>query len=151
MVLMLVSVIAAVALMACSSQPTTDRTTSTSGAAPSLPQSDRPFPEITGTVTYRERIALPSTAVVMVRLVDASRQDVAAVLIGEQLIPTQGRQVPFRFAIPYDPDAIDARGRYIVQARIEDRGRLRFVTDRAYPVITQQGGTHADLVLTAVN
>lgn len=148
---MLVSVIAAAALTACGTQPTVDRTSSTPGPASALPQPDKAFPEITGTVTYRERIALPATAVVMVRLLDASRQDVAAVLIGEQLIPTQGRQVPFRYAIPYDPDAIDARGRYIVQARIEDRGRLRFVTDRAYAVITQQGGTRADLVLKAVD
>ena len=42
--------------------------------------------QVTGSVTYRERIALPPTAVVQVRLVDVSRADAPAVLIAEQVI-----------------------------------------------------------------
>jgi hypothetical protein len=40
---------------------------------------------ITGTVTYRERIALPPTAVIKVQLVDVSRADAPAVVIGVPL------------------------------------------------------------------
>lgn len=40
---------------------------------------------ITGTVTYRERIALTPGAIVTVQLRDTSLQDVASVLIAEQV------------------------------------------------------------------
>lgn len=152
MVRLLTGVVVAVGLTACSTpakvpdgRPGADPVVTEPAA-----RSEQAFPEVTGTVTYRERVALSPTAVVMVRLLDASVQDAPAILIGEQLIPTRGRQVPFRFAIPYVATAIDPRGRYVVQARIEDRDRLLFITDRAHPVITRQGASHVDLVLRAI-
>ena len=57
---------------------------------------------VTGTVTYRERIALSPQAVVEVKLEDVSRADAAAVTIGEQTITNPG-QVPIDFEIEYDP------------------------------------------------
>jgi putative lipoprotein len=106
---------------------------------------------VTGSVTYRERIALPPSSVVKVRLVDVSRADAPAIVIGEQVIKTAGRQVPFSFEIAYDPKRIDERFTYAVQARIEDEdGRLRFISDRHYPVLTRGAGRHVDLVLSAV-
>ena len=106
--------------------------------------------KVTGTVTYRERIALPPTAVVTVRLVDVSRADAPAIVLGEQRIESAGRQVPFSFAIPYDPARIDARMSYAVQARIEDGGRLLIVSDRHYPVITRDAPRHAEMLLKSV-
>ena len=50
---------------------------------------------VTGTVTYRERIALPPNAVATIRLQDVSLQDVAAIPIGIQIITDTG-QVPSR-------------------------------------------------------
>ena len=48
---------------------------------------------VTGTVAYRERMALPSDAVVEVRLSDVSRQDVAAPLIAETtVLPAPARE-----------------------------------------------------------
>jgi len=106
---------------------------------------------VTGSVTYRERIALPPSAVVKVRLVDVSRADAPAIMLGEQVIKAAGRQVPFAFDIAYDPRRIDERFSYAVQARIEDEdGRLRFISDRRYPVLTRGAGQHVDLVLGAV-
>ena len=58
--------------------------------------------KVTGSVTYRERIALPPSAVVTVKLVDVSLADAPSVLIAEQVIRTEGRQVPFEFALDYD-------------------------------------------------
>jgi len=46
---------------------------------------------VTGTVTYRERIALPPTAVITGQLVDVSRADAPAVVIGEQVIHSSGQ------------------------------------------------------------
>ena len=106
--------------------------------------------QVTGTVTYRERIALPPDAVVKVQLVDVSRADAPAIVLGEQLIDTAGRQVPFRFAIAYDPARIDERMSYAVQARIESGGRLLFISDQRHAVITRGAPGHVDLVLKAV-
>ena len=105
---------------------------------------------VTGTVGYRERITLPQTALVRVQLVDVSRADAQAVVLGEQLIEAKGRQPPFAFEIGYDPAKIDPRISYAVQARIEDGGQLRFISDQRYAVITRGAPTSVDLLLKAV-
>lgn len=102
---------------------------------------------VTGTLTYRERIALPAAAKIVVKLVDVSRADAPAIVLGEQTIEANGRQVPFAFTIRYDADRIEANHAYAVQARIEVDGALRFITDQSYPVITRDSPTHVDLVL----
>ena len=97
---------------------------------------------VTGTVIYRERIALPDDAVVTVQLQDVSKQDVKAAVMGEQVIKTEGKQVPIDYAVPYDEDAIDERFTYSVSARIEDgAGKLLFISDTVIPVITRDNPT----------
>ena len=104
---------------------------------------------VTGTVTYRERIALTSQAVVEVQLLDVSLADVPAKRIARQTIwPTH--QVPIPFELSYDPVSIDARMTYAVHATIRDGGKLLFTTDRHYPVLTRGGPRHVDLVLVRV-
>ena len=105
---------------------------------------------MTGTVTYRERIALPPTAVIKVQLVDVSRADAPAIVLGEQVTHAAGKQVPFAFEIPFDPARIEANHSYAVQARIEQDGKLRFISDRHYAVITRGAPTHVDIVLRSV-
>jgi putative lipoprotein len=107
----------------------------------------RPMAQVTGTVTYRERIALPPTAVVTVKLVYVSRADAPAIVLGEQVIRPAGKQVPFAFSIAYDPVQIQPHLTYAVQARIEDGGRLLFISDRMYPVLTRDAPDHVDMVL----
>jgi uncharacterized lipoprotein YbaY len=96
---------------------------------------------VTGTETYRERIALPPNAVVHVSLQDVSRADAPAVVLGEQMIETQGRQVPIPYEIPYDPAAIDQRFTYSVRARITVGGQLMFTSTTATLVITRGNPT----------
>lgn len=84
---------------------------------------------------YRERIAVPPTAQLLVQIRDVSRADAPAPLIGEQRIE-MSHQVPVSFEVHYDPDVIDPRRRYQVSARIVDGQQLLFITDTAYPVIT---------------
>jgi putative lipoprotein len=105
---------------------------------------------VSGTVSYRARVALPPTAVVEVQLADVSRADAAAVVLGEQTIETRGKQVPFAFEIRYDPARIEANHTYAVQARIEVDGQLRFISDQRYPVITRGAPTKVDVVVRPV-
>ena len=104
---------------------------------------------VTGTITYRERMALSPDAVVEVKLSDVSRADAPAITVGEQTIENPG-QVPINFEIEYDPDAIDERLTYSVQARIIEGGNLAFINDTAYSVITRSNPDHVDMVLVRV-
>lgn len=104
---------------------------------------------VTGTVTYRERIALRPDAVVEVKLLDISRADAPSTTIGEQIIENPG-QVPVSFEIEYNPEEIDQRFSYVVRATITEGGKLSFTTDTRYPVITRDSPTHLDLVLVKV-
>ena len=92
---------------------------------------------VTGTVTYREKIALPPQGVVVtVKVEDVSRADAPAVTIGEQIIENPGHQVPIPFQIEYNPDDIDERYTYAMRVRIEVDGKLWFTNTTRYQVIT---------------
>ena len=105
---------------------------------------------ITGTVTYRERLALTPGTIVAVQLRDTSLMDVASVLIAEQVITNPG-QVPIAFEVHYNEDDINPRNTYSISARItEADGRLAFINDTAYDVITRGRPTRVNMVLVIV-
>jgi copper homeostasis protein (lipoprotein) len=101
-----------------------------------------------GTVTYRERIALPPTAVVEVRLEDVSRANVAPVIASMQI--DQPGQVPVRFNLPYDPKTVSPAGRYAARATITDGKNVLFASTDTALVLTQGHGPRVDLVLARV-
>ena len=85
---------------------------------------------VTGSVTYRERIALPPTAQIEVTLADVSLADAPSRTLASQRFGAEGRQVPFAFALTVDRADLDPRHSYAVSARITDAaGRLMFITD----------------------
>jgi len=104
---------------------------------------------VTGSVSYRERIALPTDATIHVSLLDVSLMDVAAKLITEQTITPQ-HQVPIPFELEFDPRAIDERMIYAVRATIRSSGKLIFTTDRSYQVLTRGHSSHVELILVRV-
>lgn len=105
---------------------------------------------VSGTVTYRQRLALPQTAVLMVRLLDASRLDTAASVIAEDRIDLAGKQVPVPFDLAYDRGKIEERNRYVIRAEIRDGERLLFTTDTSHPVITQGNPRNVEITLAQV-
>ena len=107
-------------------------------------------PQVTGTVAYRQKIALPDDAVVRVQIQDVTLADAPMVLLGEQVIDTKGAQVPIAFAVSYPAAAVEENHRYSVSARITDGdGNLLFITDTIVPVITA-GNPGSDLQLMLV-
>ncbi|WP_139686112.1 YbaY family lipoprotein [Vibrio tasmaniensis] len=107
---------------------------------------------ISGTVSYRERIALPENAVVTVTLEDISLADAPSTVIATQEFTTDGKQVPFAFELSYDNNKIKANHRYNMRATIHVDGKLRFTTDTIKSVITDVENTQqADLRLVGVN
>ena len=105
--------------------------------------------KVSGTITYRERMALGPDATVEVELRDVSLQDAPSITIAKVTITNPG-QVPVSFEIEYDPSAIDERATYAVRATINDRGQMLFTNTTAYDVITQGNPTHVDMVLERV-
>lgn len=88
---------------------------------------------LAGRVSYRERIALPPGAMIRVQLVDVSRADAPARVLGESSFAAQG-SAPFAFRIAYDPADIRPGHSYALQARITRADRLLFINTRRHAV-----------------
>jgi len=103
--------------------------------ANTAPPAASSFIDIAGSVTYRQRIALPADAVLIVRVQDVARADAPARRLAEQRIELGGRQVPIPFATTIDRDLAGKKARVTVSARIEHHGKLLFVSDMNYPAL----------------
>jgi len=131
------------ALAACSSGTSDNPVTTDMDASGNTAQ-------VTGTLMYRERIALPPGAVALVQLVDTSQADMFSYAIAYQGIENPGSP-PIPFALDYDPSKIDERKQYGVRATIRYDDRLLFTSDTHYPVLTRGAGNTADLMLVMVD
>ncbi len=102
---------------------------------------------IRGTVTYRQRIAMPANADVVVRIVDAANPTGPSV--AESTFPAVNRQVPIPFELEYQLRDIDRQRNYELQAEIRSGGQVRFRTAAGVPVTLrgQQADQNVELVL----
>ena len=108
------------------------------------------FIDISGSVSYLQRIALPPYAVLIVRIQDVSRADAPARILAEQRIELAGRQVPISFQTTVDRDLIGKRARVTATARIEQGGKLRFISDKSYPIIRNGQAVPVEMTLKQV-
>ena len=106
-------------------------------------------PAVTGTATYRERMALPPDAVFEAALVDISQPGGRAKVLTMVLTGGPG-QPPIPFRLRYDPRQVDTSHQYAVRARISAGGRVLFVTDSPAPVLTRGHPPSTELVLRRV-
>jgi putative lipoprotein len=112
---------------------------------------DSGTPQITGTVTYLQRGALPADTIVVVRLQDVSFQDVQpARIIAEQEILAAGQQVPIPFRLPYAEADIDPAHSYAVLAMISAGDKMLFASTASYPVITNGAPKHVEILVQPV-
>lgn len=100
---------------------------------------------ITGTVAYRQRIALPPGASLQVGLEDVTRQDAPARVVSEMKLPISDKQVPLPFQLPCSQADIDPAHRYGLRAAILVGDKVKFRSTGAYPVIT--GGAPTDIAI----
>ena len=132
------------AAAACRSEP------APANATTEIPSGRQPNAAVSGSVTYRERLALTPDATLIVELRDVSYADASAPLIARQTIPGPG-QVPIRFRVEYSRADIDERNLYSIQAKIiEADDRLAFTNDTAYEVITDGNPNTVDMLLVLV-
>ncbi|MER9583846.1 YbaY family lipoprotein [Mesorhizobium sp. M0276] len=88
---------------------------------------------VRGEVIYRERIALPPSAMLSVQLADVSRAGAPATIVAEQKVRPAG-QVPISFEIKFDPSVIRPQMTYALQARITADDKLLFISDVRHQV-----------------
>lgn len=120
------------------------------GALPGKPPADSRT-VLSGTITYRPRIALSPEAVVRVWLQDLSDpRSPVPVVLDTQTIRKPG-QVPISFAVRYDPATIDATRRYALLVKIYEGDRTRFVNARPVDVITRGCTANCVIVVDLMN
>ena len=101
---------------------------------------------VSGSATYRERIAPPPDARFEATLLDVSRMDAPATELGRAEIEAAGPP-PYAFEIDYDPSAIDPAHSYAVRATLWSGDRLIFTTDTHAPVLTRGAPDRVELVM----
>ena len=157
----------ALALVGCSSAPTSQQPAPPPPAAPAAtspevaPAAAAAAPDATpaaeaapvlttsvgGKLSYRTRQALPPEAVIRVQLVEAASGGTPAKVIGEQVIEAAGKQVPIDFKVAYDPAAISAKKRYQLNAQIEVGGEPVMKSTGTNRVLTAGNPKTRNLVL----
>lgn len=91
---------------------------------------------VTGKALYLQRIALPENAVITVTLSDTSKMDAPAETISQRSFSAKDHSTPFHFSLPYAEKNIIASNTYTVSAKVTVDGKLLFINDTSYPVIT---------------
>lgn len=110
-------------------------------------QSGAEQPSITGTISYRERVALPSDAAIDVKLLDVATPGAVPKTIAENIFSPGGQQVPIPFQLPYNPADINPEHAYQLAANISVNGKPMFASTIAYPVITQGAPSQVVVIL----
>jgi len=114
----------------------------------SLPALAKPL-IVRGTVFYRERIALPPSAIVEVSLQDVSRADAPASTIALTRLRSRGH-MPIPYRLRFDSKKIDPRHTYSLRARILVDGRLWFTSATRHP-IPETGNGEVDILVQRVS
>jgi putative lipoprotein len=104
-------------------------------------------PSVSGTIVYRERMALPPDAAIEVKLQDVSGTNEKPNTIAETVFGSGGKQVPIPFQLAYNTSDINPAHKYQVQANIRVNGKLLFTGVIPYLVITQGNPSQVALLL----
>lgn len=88
---------------------------------------------LVGTITARTPVDLPAGAEVIVRVVDLSKGEARAEVLGEQTIANPG-SMPVAFRIEYRAEDTQLRATIDVDARISVGHRLVYMTTSRHPV-----------------
>ena len=105
------------------------------------PAATSSFMEVTGNIRYLTRNALPSDAIITVRIQASGRTLV------EQRYELNRAQVPIPFSATVDRDLIGKKARLTITARISAGGKLRFISGKVYPVMKNKQPQPVDIIL----
>lgn len=95
---------------------------------------------VTGTVTYRVRMAMPPRSHVEVTIQNISTEDTASIIVGRQTI-SDPKGVPIPFEVKYDSGDINDSDTYALQAIIFRDEEIWMSNRETVPVIAQDAPT----------
>ena len=107
-------------------------------------------PRVRGTVSYRDRSALPPDAEVYVWIMDASPGMMTQVILAEATVKTNGRQVPIPFGLSFDASRVVPSHPYAVKAVIRSNGQTLYESPREPRIVTLTGPVSVDLIVSRV-
>jgi putative lipoprotein len=96
---------------------------------------------VTGTVAWREPLALPPGATLVVRLEELARPGASPVLIAEQTVETRGREPPIAFELRYKGEALKPEREYFVSAEVLVLERPLLAGESPRAVLTRGRGS----------
>ena len=108
---------------------------------------------VTGVIAHSHRMNLPAGYVVIVEIDDTTKADAPGKKIAEQVIKSQGEELPIPFEIVYDRGKINTNHTYSVSVKIEDSaGKILYTNNTSVPVITNGNPTqNIDVIVVLVN
>ncbi len=92
---------------------------------------------LSGSVVYRQRIALRPGGLLTVSLQDVSRADAPAETVATATSVTGGSGVPIPYTLTYDASLIQANHSYAVRATIHDGDKLSWTSTTVTSVLTR--------------
>lgn len=121
-------------------------------AAPLAAQRGDSWTTVRGTVSWRQRVALPAEAMLLVRIEDVTDDESAPAFVAEGRWAADGRPLPLAFQLAY-PDRRGVRGprRYVIRALVVDGQRTLFRSRFAAPLASRGGAQGVDLLLVPVD
>jgi uncharacterized lipoprotein YbaY len=90
-------------------------------------------PTLMGNIRFDDPVVLPRAAMLTVRLLDVTSEGAPAVVLAERSRSNPGGS-PIAFVLPYPFGGITASRRYVIEARIQVEGRLRYFSMEAHVV-----------------
>lgn len=101
---------------------------------------------IRGTLSINGLSKLPPSLQLRLRLLDRSDPSIVAPVVAERIEPAPS-QVPYTFALPYDPARINGEGRYVIDAALVAGEAVLYGTPNSIWVLTQGEDDRADIGL----
>ena len=93
---------------------------------------------VTGVIVHTHRMTIPAGYVITIRIEDITKTDKPGKKIAEEVIKSQGDDLPIPFAIVYNLREINANHAYSMRVNIEDStGKMLYTNNTSVPVITK--------------
>ena len=106
---------------------------------------------ITGVIAHTHPMTIPVGYVITVQIEDTTKADAPGKKIAEQVIKSQGEELPMPFEIIYDPGKINAKHAYSLRVIIEDStGKMTYTNNTSVPVITNGNPTQKVTVIVVL-
>ena len=108
---------------------------------------------VTGVIAHAHPMTIPVGYVVSVQIEDTTKVDAPGKIVAEQVIKSQGDEIPMPFEVVYNPGKINSNHTYSLRVKIEDSAGITVYTNNTnVPVITNGNPTqNVEVIVVLVN